>query len=96
MPTPSPVSCWWAAPAPPAPTGADKTSLIVELPEEYPGALMEMLEQFATRGINLSLLASRPIGDALGRYRFVIDADGTSRTSAWPTRCWACGGSARR
>ena len=35
-----------------------------------------MLEQFATRGINLSLLASRPIGDELGRYRFVIDADG--------------------
>ncbi len=61
---------------PPAPTGADKTSLIVELPDDHPGALMEMLEQFATRGINLSLLASRPIGDALGRYRFVIDADG--------------------
>lgn len=63
--------------APPtAPTGADKTSLIVELPEEEPGALVEMLEQFATRGINLSLLASRPIGDSMGRYRFVIDADG--------------------
>ncbi len=62
--------------AAPAPTGADKTSLIVELPQEYPGALLELLEQFATRGINLSLLASRPIGDALGRYRFVIDADG--------------------
>ncbi|MEV7693994.1 prephenate dehydratase [Microbacterium sp. NPDC089189] len=62
--------------APPAPTGADKTSLIVELPDDHPGALLEMLEQFATRGINLSLLASRPIGDALGRYRFVIDADG--------------------
>ena len=62
--------------APPAPTGADKTSLIAELPDDHPGALLEMLEQFATRGINLSLLASRPIGDALGRYRFVIDADG--------------------
>jgi prephenate dehydratase len=62
--------------APPAPTGADKTSLIVELPDDRPGALLDMLEQFATRGINLSLLASRPIGDALGRYRFVIDADG--------------------
>ncbi len=62
--------------APPSPTGADKTSLIVELPSDYPGALLEMLEQFATRGINLSLLASRPIGDELGRYRFVIDADG--------------------
>jgi prephenate dehydratase len=61
---------------PPAPTGADKTSLIVELPDDHPGALLEMLEQFATRGINLSLLASRPIGDELGRYRFVVDADG--------------------
>ena len=61
---------------PPEPTGADKTSLIVELPEDHPGSLLELLEQFATRGINLSLLASRPIGDELGRYRFVIDADG--------------------
>lgn len=58
------------------PTGADKTSLIVELPDDRPGALLEMLEQFSTRGINLSLLQSRPIGDALGRYRFVVDADG--------------------
>ena len=62
--------------APVPPTGADKTSLVVELPDDHPGALLEMLEQFATRGINLSLLASRPIGDALGRYRFVVDADG--------------------
>jgi prephenate dehydratase len=57
-------------------TGADKTSVIVELPSDAPGALVEMLEQFATRGVNLSLLESRPIGDALGRYRFVIDLDG--------------------
>jgi len=62
--------------APPAPTGADKTSLIAELPDDHPGALLELLEQFSTRGINLSLIESRPIGDALGRYRFVIDADG--------------------
>ncbi|MFC5502441.1 prephenate dehydratase [Lysinimonas soli] len=57
-------------------TGADKTSVIVELPTDQPGALVEMLEQFATRGVNLSLLESRPIGDELGRYRFVIDLDG--------------------
>jgi len=57
-------------------TGADRTSVIVELPHEQPGALVEMLEQFATRGVNMGLLASRPIGDALGRYRFVIDLDG--------------------
>lgn len=63
------------APLPPQ-TGADKTSLIVELPVDHPGALLELLEQFSTRGVNLSLIESRPIGDALGRYRFVIDADG--------------------
>jgi prephenate dehydratase len=60
----------------PEPTGADKTSLIVELPSDEPGALLAMLEQFSTRGVNLSLLESRPIGDALGRYRFVVDLDG--------------------
>ena len=60
----------------PARTGADKTSVIVELPEDRPGSLLDMLEQFATRGVNLSLIQSRPIGDAMGRYRFVIDADG--------------------
>ena len=58
------------------PTGADKTSLIVELPEDRAGTLLELLEQFATRGVNLTLLASRPIGDRMGRYRFVIDAEG--------------------
>ncbi|WP_353808414.1 prephenate dehydratase [Agromyces sp. SYSU T00194] len=57
-------------------TGADKTSLIVELPDDEPGSLLAMLEQFSTRGVNMSLLESRPIGDALGRYRFVVDLDG--------------------
>ncbi|MDQ1574981.1 MAG: prephenate dehydratase [Microbacteriaceae bacterium] len=60
----------------PAPTGADKTSIIAELPSDRPGGLLELLEQFSTRGVNLSLIQSRPIGDALGRYRFVIDVDG--------------------
>lgn len=57
-------------------TGSDKTSIIAELPDDGPGRLLEMLEQFATRGVNMSLLESRPIGDAMGRYRFVIDLDG--------------------
>ncbi|HEV7949154.1 MAG TPA: prephenate dehydratase [Glaciihabitans sp.] len=60
----------------PEPTGSDKTSLIAELPDDTAGRLLEMLEQFATRGVNMSLIQSRPIGDALGRYRFVIDLDG--------------------
>ena len=57
-------------------TGADKTSLIVELPTDRSGTLLELLEHFATRGVNLTLITSRPIGDRMGRYRFVIDAEG--------------------
>ncbi len=60
----------------PARTGRDKTSVIVELPTDVPGALLQMLEQFAARGVNLSRIESRPIGDRLGRYRFNIDAEG--------------------
>jgi prephenate dehydratase len=60
----------------PEPTGADKTSLVVHLPTNRAGALLEMLEQFATRGVNLSRIESRPIGDELGRYSFSIDAEG--------------------
>ena len=60
----------------PARTGADKTTLLVHLPHDEAGALLTMLEQFATRGVNLSRIESRPIGDSLGRYAFSLDADG--------------------
>jgi len=60
----------------PAPTGADKTTLVVHLPSNQAGALLEMLEQFSARGVNLSRIESRPIGDALGRYSFSMDAEG--------------------
>ncbi|MGO1174088.1 MAG: prephenate dehydratase [Actinomycetaceae bacterium] len=62
--------------APPAPTGADKTTLLVHLPDDEAGALLTMLEQFATRGVNLSRIESRPIRDSIGRYAFSIDAEG--------------------
>lgn len=57
-------------------TGYDKTSVVVELPDDRPGGLLEMLEQFAARGVNLSRIESRPVGDRFGRYRFNIDAQG--------------------
>jgi prephenate dehydratase len=60
---------------PPAPTGADKTTLVVHLPSNQAGALLEMLEQLATRGVNLSRIESRPLGDSLGRYSFSMDAE---------------------
>lgn len=60
----------------PAPTGQDKTTLVLPLPQDRPGALLEILQQFATRGINLSRIESRPTGAALGSYFFSIDIDG--------------------
>jgi prephenate dehydratase len=60
----------------PKPTGADKTSVIVELPEDRPGALLQILQQFASRGLNLTRIESRPMGNSLGRYRFNIDTQG--------------------
>lgn len=63
-------------PGPPMPvTGADKTTLVIHLPTNQPGALLEMLEQFAARGVNLSRIESRPVGDTLGRYSFSVDAE---------------------
>jgi prephenate dehydratase len=58
------------------PSGADKTSVVVFQRDDHPGGLLELLEQFATRGINLTRIESRPTGDALGRYCFSIDCEG--------------------
>jgi prephenate dehydratase len=60
----------------PDPTGADKTTLVVYQADDHPGGLLEMLEQFATRGINLSRIESRPTGESLGQYCFSIDCEG--------------------
>ena len=60
-------------------TGADKTTLLVQLPHNRAGALLDMLEQFSVRGVNLTRIESRPVGDALGRYRFSIDVEGHIR-----------------
>jgi len=66
-----------ARPGPlPAPTGADKTSVVVYQREDHPGGLLELLEQFATRGINLTRIESRPTGGRLGQYCFSIDCEG--------------------
>jgi prephenate dehydratase len=66
-----------APPGPPLPrTGADKTSLVAFIGEDHPGALLEILTEFAVRGINLTWIESRPSGGGLGRYCFSIDCEG--------------------
>lgn len=64
-----------AGPPPPY-TGADRTTLVAFEGEDHPGALLEMLTEFAVRGVNLTRLESRPTGEGLGRYCFSIDCEG--------------------
>jgi prephenate dehydratase len=59
-----------------APTGADKTSIAFTLDRDRPGGLYEVIGEFATRGINLSKVESRPMKAALGHYVFFVDFEG--------------------
>lgn len=58
-----------------APTGKDKTSILLYV-KERPGALYEVLGEFALRGLNLTKIESRPSKRALGDYMFYIDCEG--------------------
>ncbi|MDR2896101.1 MAG: prephenate dehydratase [Propionibacteriaceae bacterium] len=64
-------------PVRPAPiSGHDKTSLVIHLRADQPGGLIEALQQFAARGINLCRVESRPEKTKIGHYSFSIDAQG--------------------
>ena len=59
----------------PAPTGADRTSLVA-ITADRTGALADLLVELAERGINLTRIESRPTKGRLGEYRFFFDVDG--------------------
>ncbi|MFF5357952.1 prephenate dehydratase [Streptomyces scabiei] len=61
---------------PAAPTGSDKTSVVIWQRDDHPGGLRDLLGEFAVRGVNLMLLQSRPTGEGIGNYCFAIDAEG--------------------
>ena len=57
--------------------GARKTSLVFsELGEDHPGALVEALQEFSSREVNLSRIESRPLRRGLGRYMFFLRSRG--------------------
>ena len=60
----------------PAPTGHDKTSVVVFQQSDKPGSLLAILQEFAARSINLTKLESRPTREALGNYCFFLDLEG--------------------
>ena len=61
------------APASERSDAGSKTSFIVYPDVDYPGLLLEMLEPFAERDINLTRVESRPSGERLGDYVFHFD-----------------------
>jgi prephenate dehydratase len=60
----------------PEPTGNDKTSIIIYLQKNRPGALFEILEKIANKNIDLTKIESRPTKKFLGDYLFHIDLKG--------------------
>ncbi len=61
---------------PPPPTGNDRTTLVAYLREDHSGALLELLGEFASRGVNLTRIESRPTKGRMGDYCFSIDCEG--------------------
>lgn len=58
------------------PTGRDRTSIAFTMDRDRPGGLYEVMGEFASRGINLSKIESRPMKQALGHYVFFVDFEG--------------------
>lgn len=59
--------------------GPWKTTLtFAELGADHPGALVEALTEFSSRGVNLTRIESRPLRRGLGRYMFFADLEGAA------------------
>ncbi len=59
-----------------------QVSLAFSVPANVPGALVDPLQVFAKRGINLSRIESRPTKRSLGEYLFFIDLEGCMSETA--------------
>ena len=58
-----------------APSGVDKTSLIVSAPNK-PGALYNLLQPFANNGVSMTRIESRPSRGVNWEYVFFLDLEG--------------------
>jgi len=56
-------------------SGRDETSLVMAAPNR-PGAMHALLEPFATHGVSMTRLESRPAGTGLWEYVFFVDIAG--------------------
>ncbi|MDX1385900.1 MAG: prephenate dehydratase [Thermoanaerobaculia bacterium] len=59
-----------------APTGDDKTSLAFTTEADRAGSLVEVLQLFSSRAVNMTHIESRPTREQLGTYVFLVDIQG--------------------
>jgi prephenate dehydratase len=72
-----------AAPARPPESGPAKTALVYwGAGSGSPGWLVDCLTGFASRGVNLVRIESRPLRQGMGRYMFFLDLEGSLASPA--------------
>lgn len=59
-----------------------KTSIVCAIAHDQPGSLLQILQEFAFRDINLTKIESRPSKKGLGDYVFFIDMEGKKNDPA--------------
>jgi prephenate dehydratase len=62
--------------------GGSRTSIAFSVSANKPGVLVQPLQIFAERGINLSRIESRPTKRSLGDYVFFVDLEADTRQDA--------------
>ncbi len=74
------------------PTGRDKTSMVCFIHANQPGSLLQILQEFAYRYIDLTKIESRPTKAILGEYCFFIDCVGheSEEAVAAALKCLRC------
>lgn len=63
----------------PSEGGGDRTSVLLVLPAEKPGALYEVLKPLSEAGVNLTKVESRPSRRRPWEYVFFLDVDGHAK-----------------
>ncbi|MEM9177861.1 MAG: prephenate dehydratase [Myxococcota bacterium] len=66
----------------PAPSGQDLTSAVFTVRRDQSGALHDLLGPFATHGVNLTAVQSRPMKGKPWEYIFIVDMEGHQNDAA--------------
>jgi prephenate dehydratase len=60
----------------PGPTGRDRSAFVLFPAQNRAGSLVSLLQEFSSRGVNLTAIKSRPTKELLGEYVFFVEVQG--------------------